>query len=237
MSDGDKVHTNPRIPTYRTTATTRVRPLPQGPSGAGPPSSDTHMDMPTSVPVSAWALRRSRRPGRQKHPLTNFGAAGLALLAITAAPVPTANAARDDYVGPSTCGGCHPRAYADWQLSAHARAGQSLGPRPAAQCLFCHTTGDAPAGRAFFAAVTCEACHGPGAGYAADDIMRDPPLSRALGLRDLSTPETRATLCRTCHRAQTRILPFDSSAFTTAADYHRATSSAPDTARPEPRRP
>lgn len=122
-----------------------------------------------------------------------------------------AAAGRADYTGPEACGRCHPEAYAAWQASAHARAGELLAQdaSAASRCLACHTTGEAPAGRAFFGSVTCEACHGPGAGYAPEDIMRNPYLSRALGLRDLSTPEQRAILCRGCHRAQTRLAPFD----------------------------
>lgn len=120
-------------------------------------------------------------------------------------------------MGPAVCGGCHQGAYAVWRQSAHARAGevidaaQSEGGSAAAEgrCLACHTTGEAPAGRPFFGGVTCEACHGPGAGYATEDIMRNPHLARALGLRDLSTPEARAALCRGCHRAETRLRPFD----------------------------
>lgn len=123
---------------------------------------------------------------------------------------PPAVAGRADYVGPEVCGGCHAEAYATWQASAHARAGELLGKDAAAgRCLACHTTGEAPAGPAYFGSVTCEACHGPGAGYAAEDVMRNPHLSRALGLRDLSTPERRALLCRSCHRAATRLAPFE----------------------------
>ncbi|MBZ0236709.1 MAG: cytochrome c family protein, partial [Deltaproteobacteria bacterium] len=74
--------------------------------------------------------------------------------------IPAALAARRDFVGSATCGGCHPQILAAWQSTAHARAAASLGPRPAARCLACHGTGDAPAGRAYFAEVGCEACHG-----------------------------------------------------------------------------
>jgi hypothetical protein len=120
-----------------------------------------------------------------------------------------AYAGRADYVGAEACGRCHPAAYAAWQASAHARAVERLGPSPEGRCLACHTTGEAPAGPAFFAGVTCEACHGPGAGYAAEDVMRNPHLARAVGLRDLSTPARRAALCNTCHRAATRLAPFE----------------------------
>lgn len=123
--------------------------------------------------------------------------------------VASADAGREDYVGSEACGQCHPQAYAAWHESAHARADRSLGTTPAARCLGCHTTGEAPGGRAFFGGVGCEACHGPGAGYAEDDIMRNSRLAGLLGLRDLSTPAARAALCATCHRAGTRLRPFD----------------------------
>ncbi|WP_428261223.1 multiheme c-type cytochrome [Haliangium sp.] len=116
---------------------------------------------------------------------------------------------RSDWVGPAACGSCHQAAYQAWRQSAHARAGERLGESPTGRCLACHTSGEAPAGRPFFGAVTCEACHGPGAGYAVDDIMRDPTLARALGLRDLSTVEARDALCRGCHRAELSLAPFD----------------------------
>jgi hypothetical protein len=136
---------------------------------------------------------------------------GLCLVSLEGGPgvMRAAHASRADYVGAEACGRCHPAAYAAWQASAHARAVESLGPSPEGRCLACHTTGEAPAGQAFFAGVTCESCHGPGAGYAAEDIMRNPHLARAVGLRDLSTPARRAALCSTCHRAATRLAPFE----------------------------
>ncbi len=116
---------------------------------------------------------------------------------------------RADYVGAERCGRCHAEALSVWQKSAHARAALRLGARPKRQCLACHTTGEAPAGRPFFAGVHCEACHGPGAAYATEDIMRNPTLAGHLGLRDLSTAKLRAALCAECHRARTRLSPFD----------------------------
>jgi len=98
------------------------------------------------------------------------------------------------WIGSELCGTCHPAELAGWQRTAHARAAEVLGARPRARCLACHGTGDAPAGRAAALEVGCEACHGAGAHYAEDDIMRDPLLARALGLRDA------ATACAGCHR-------------------------------------
>jgi hypothetical protein len=60
--------------------------------------------------------------------------------------------------------------------------------------------------------VGCEACHGAGAAYAEDDIMRNPPVARALGLADLSTPKARTALCMQCHSRMTTSKPFDATA-------------------------
>jgi len=134
-----------------------------------------------------------------------LGAIGAALAALALLA-----GARSDFVGSTTCGGCHPRQLAAWQATAHARAVASLPPKPAARCLACHGTGDAPAGRAYFAEVGCEACHGPGGHYAEDDLMRDPPLARALGLVDVAAPAVRAATCARCHVGRgTRLVPVD----------------------------
>jgi hypothetical protein len=151
-------------------------------------------------------------------------ALALALSAILAAALPRAHGGRADYVGAQACKDCHAEAYAAWEQSAHARSDASLrrdtnSPRKGA-CLACHTTGEAPAGQAFLAGVQCEACHGPGAGYASDDVMRNPTLARLLGLRDLSTPAARAALCAQCHARTTRLLPFDAEAAYRRIQHH-----------------
>lgn len=133
---------------------------------------------------------------------------GLALVALVT-PGSPAHGEAADYVGAKVCGTCHAGIYEAWRQTAHATADAALGASPARRCLACHTTGEAPAGRPLFAGVECEACHGPGAGYALDDVMRDPTLARYLGLRDLATPQSRALLCAECHRASTRLAPFD----------------------------
>ena len=109
-------------------------------------------------------------------------------------------AAKATWVGSATCGSCHPSQLAAWQETAHARAADRLGSKPRARCLGCHGTGDAPAGKTAFREVGCEACHGAGGHYAEDDIMRDPALARALGLRDLSTESAALAGCASCHR-------------------------------------
>ncbi len=123
----------------------------------------------------------------------------LLTLALLTAGFSLAAAGRRDFVGATTCGGCHPALLAAWQATGHARAAAALGARPPPRCLACHGTGDAPAGRAYFAEVGCEACHGAGAHYAADDLMRDRPLALALGLVELAQPAVRAAVCARCH--------------------------------------
>lgn len=142
----------------------------------------------------------------------SFNVRGVALAWVLAVATPVM-AARSDYVGSATCGSCHEAELTRWQAGPHARAGETLGEaRGQRRCLGCHTTGEAPAGRPFFGDVGCEACHGSGAGYAPADVMADPVLARALGLRDLSTAEARAAVCTTCHRADTGLRPFDAEA-------------------------
>lgn len=104
------------------------------------------------------------------------------------------------WVGSDTCGSCHPSQLAGWKETRHARAADRLGAKPRARCLGCHGTGDAPAGKAAFLEVGCEACHGAGGHYAEDDIMRDAALAHALGLRDLSTDTAALAVCAGCHR-------------------------------------
>ncbi len=125
-------------------------------------------------------------------------------------------ASRRDWTGSAACGGCHPAELAAWQATPHARTRDRLftspGTRPAARCLACHATGEAPAGPAIAVEVGCEACHGAGAAYATDDLMRDRPVALALGLADVSTPAARAAVCAPCHRRSTRGTPFDPTA-------------------------
>jgi hypothetical protein len=149
--------------------------------------------------------------------------AGLALAIASLAGV--AHASRRDWTGSAACGACHPAELAAWQVTPHARTRERWDPsriespygegppvgvsRPEPRCLGCHATGEAPAGPAIAVEVGCEACHGAGAAYAEDDLMRDRPVALALGLADVSTPRARAAVCAPCHRAQTRGAPFD----------------------------
>ncbi len=113
---------------------------------------------------------------------------------------PSSTAARRDWVGSDACGSCHPAQLAAWRATPHARAADRLGATPRGRCLACHGTGDAPAGKAYFLEVGCEACHGAGGHYAEEDVMRDPALAAALGLRELSTEAAQQAACAGCHR-------------------------------------
>jgi hypothetical protein len=148
-----------------------------------------------------------RRPLTLARPVA-VAAALAAVLALATA----AGAARGDWTGSAACGACHPAQLAAWQATPHATTKRRF-PAPApARCLACHGTGEAPAGPAIAVEVGCEACHGAGAAYAEDDLMRSPPVARALGLVDLSTPAARAAACAPCHARTTRGAPFDPAA-------------------------
>jgi hypothetical protein len=137
--------------------------------------------------------------------------AGVASLACLALARP-ATASRRDWTGTAACGACHPAELAAWQATPHATTRGRFATRPAATCLACHGTGEAPAGPAIAVEVGCEACHGAGAAYAEDDLMRDRPLAAALGLIVPRTAAARASLCAGCHTRPTRDRPFDPSA-------------------------
>ena len=139
----------------------------------------------------------------------------------------SAGAAADhEYIGSKKCRTCHLAEYNSWRKTLMAKAFDLLKPgeRPEAKtaagldpdadytsdagCLSCHTTGyGTPTGftdpkkTADLAGITCEACHGPGAGYAVDSLMSLKNKSHsfesviAAGLV-YPVPET---TCRTCH--------------------------------------
>ena len=122
----------------------------------------------------------------------------------------TATAGRLDWTGSAACGSCHPKELAAWQATPHAVTRTRFADqRPAGTCLGCHATGEAPAGPTVAIEVGCEACHGAGAAYSPDDVMRDRPVALALGMTDVSTPKARAALCATCHARVTRERAFD----------------------------
>jgi hypothetical protein len=140
-----------------------------------------------------------------------FGLVGGLVIAL-AGVAGVAAASRRDWTGSAACGACHPAELAAWQATPHARTRERFATRPDARCLGCNATGEAPAGPAIAVEVGCEACHGAGAAYAVDDVMRDHPVALALGLSDASTPRARAAICAPCHRAPTRSAAFDPAA-------------------------
>lgn len=124
------------------------------------------------------------------------------LAALLAAFTPAARA-EGDKVGPEACKACHPSAYERWRVSPHARAFEVLPEqsRGDERCLSCHSP-DAEVG---LSGVSCETCHGPGRAYAADYVMRDRELARAVGLVDPG-PKT----CLACHTESTpSLMRFD----------------------------
>ena len=116
---------------------------------------------------------------------------------------------RRDWAGSAKCGSCHPAQLASWQATRHALTRDRFAGKPEARCLACHGTGEAPAGPAIAVEVGCESCHGAGAHYATDDIMRNRVVAAALGLADTSK---RATVCAACHTRATSSRPFDANA-------------------------
>ena len=108
------------------------------------------------------------------------------------------------YLGAESCQGCHPDAYAAWRATPHARAKETLSPtqQKDARCLSCHSPAE---GEHQVSNVSCESCHGGGQYYSARYVMKDPELSRLVGLVDPSEKG-----CRTCHDASSPSLkPFD----------------------------
>ncbi|MGE0868109.1 MAG: multiheme c-type cytochrome [Kofleriaceae bacterium] len=138
----------------------------------------------------------------------------LAIAAVVAIGASASWADRREWAGSAACGSCHPQQLAAWQRTRHATTQDrfSATVRPDGRCLACHATGEAPAGMTVALEVGCEACHGAGAAYAEDDVMRNRPVARALGLLDLSTPKLRAALCTKCHARGTRGTSFDPTA-------------------------
>ena len=132
------------------------------------------------------------------------------LVALAAVLAGSAHAAPADWVGSDKCRDCHPEQASSWAAGPHIGSTAALGSdKRRQQCLGCHATGEAPAGKALFDGVGCESCHGAGAAYAIDDIMRDPPLSAALGLVDLGSRPAKERVCRRCHQQELRPKPFD----------------------------
>jgi hypothetical protein len=122
---------------------------------------------------------------------------------VAAAVVSLGAAAAADYIGAAKCKICHKVQFDSWQTLGHAKAFERLKPEEQgnADCLRCHATG----GSAEMPGVQCEACHGPGSGYKAMDVMKDRQKSAAAGL---VLPDE--ALCKGCHAGKA---PHDLPAF------------------------
>jgi len=113
--------------------------------------------------------------------------------ALALAVLCSAVAAGADFLGPESCKGCHPDAYAAWRSSKHARSMGSLTAEQQreARCTTCHAPNLADQS---MAGIGCETCHGGGQYYAPAYVMKDPELARLVGLQDPSEKS-----CRSCH--------------------------------------
>lgn len=115
-----------------------------------------------------------------------------------------APAVAHDFLGSESCQGCHPEAYAAWQVSAHARSRDVLSPQQQKdqRCLSCHSPNQTDQK---ISHVACETCHGGGQYYSASYVMKDAELTRLLGMMD---PGEKS--CRGCHDGSSPSLkPFD----------------------------
>lgn len=108
-----------------------------------------------------------------------------------------------DHVGALRCRGCHEAEYKVWAKSAHRRAFQTLPEKERSNpmCLRCHTTGK----QTHLQGVQCESCHGPGRYYVQPEVMVDPVLSRAVGLK----VQRGIKGCLHCHRQSPKLRKFD----------------------------
>jgi hypothetical protein len=81
------------------------------------------------------------------------------------------------WTGPAACASCHPSVHAAWKEDVHARSMEGVRKKDYAgvmHCLSCHATAPGRRGGTVAPgdaqnAVTCEACHGPGAAHAASE--------------------------------------------------------------------
>jgi len=116
-----------------------------------------------------------------------FTAVFIALLAL---PVLLA-AGKTGYAGKATCESCHTEVAASCAKTPHAKALDTLkaaGSDTNPECLSCHVTG-LEGDEYVDGAVSCEACHGPGAAHVAADA------SAKEGTLTKPTEDT----CKKCH--------------------------------------
>jgi hypothetical protein len=116
---------------------------------------------PTTLLRVDHAMRTMRAPGVFEQ-----------VLRTAAASEPPGN---PTWIGPAACVACHATVHASWKEDVHARTMEGIRGREFSgtfQCLTCHATAPGRRGGRVAEgdaqdAVTCEACHGPGAAHAA----------------------------------------------------------------------
>ena len=120
-----------------------------------------------------------------------------AIMAVAAAavvlPLAVLSAGKAGYVGEATCATCHEKEAAAYAKTPHVKALDTLkanGADANAECLACHVTGWDGA-KFTDGAVTCEACHGPGA-----DHVNATPETAKTTIKASGEAE-----CRVCHTA------------------------------------
>ncbi len=110
------------------------------------------------------------------------------------APLAGFSEGKAGYAGKDTCATCHADVASSYAKTAHANSLAALknaGSDTNAECLACHTTG-LEGSKYVDGAVTCEACHGPGAEHAAASAdMKKTTINAA--------PD--ASTCTKCHTA------------------------------------
>jgi len=125
-----------------------------------------------------------------------FGAwAGVSMWLLLSPKTASCQRREGAFVGAHQCQGCHVQESKVWAGSAHAKAHLSLSAKDRNNplCMNCHSVSDKP----HLLGVQCESCHGGGRYYVQPEVMRDPFLARAVGLRVTKGEEG----CKSCHSA------------------------------------
>jgi YVTN family beta-propeller protein len=148
----------------------------------------------------------------------------LGMLPLASPAAPMGGGKEPIFIGAQACGQCHDgpemgHQFSKWRLSAHAKAYAALAlpeskeivrlsgiteePYKAKMCLGCHATAaeaeDWELNEGFHLqdGLQCEACHGAGSEYSAEDVMKDRMKSMIRGLK-MPTKDD----CMLCHRTK-----------------------------------
>jgi len=166
---------------------------------------------------------------------TRFGPAEVGMVLTLIIVAAGASAEEYQYTGVRDCSRCHKKELIGdqtkvWKESPHAKAYETLMgddavkiakergmtelPHESGQCLRCHATAygvpdekvERPPLR-LADGVQCESCHGPGAGYKANEIMSDHAKAVAAGMWEPGKDEK---VCLRCHNEESpNFKPFD----------------------------